>query len=884
MDDEIETNHQRCTHADEAAPASCNGENGPPQPLAAEMLPDGDDGPPVPIQNQQQQEQLAFGDEKVEEHESALSIVEEDTDRAPIPIQQQEQQLDDAKRKANAEISTGDGTSGIDERYSLVEAEEMEEDPRPIVSSRVGASFGEVGEEEVPSISAPRQRSRPRLCLADCDNEPPVPIQQQEQLLALDDAVKNEKKQEAKAGEQKSVMSFVEEGPDRAPIPVQQQMQQLDDAKEKAKAEISTANSTSGMEERDSTTELVAEETEEDKVDLGPAASRVGTSLEELEARVEISSMPTPRNDAADARLAPDEEIPIYEGIVVPTERTRLQTWVEHFRDNYKLTLGLTILAIASAITVGVVLDRRRNKSSVSRGSNFDPDDTTGMPVIPDMDMVELPMDPVDLQFDPDDTSTGGSTQPWFVSVYKPEFNVNAYASLDLDMREIDFLATTGNEEGLLAAWDVYSGADGDSGGSGLTLQDLTAVSFDFDGSETLKLYKDFYGMTDYSDKWLQAAFNEESTESSFSSGKVDFTKLDLEGRSAAVQHGIRAMAIWGYIVGLVEKTAENCHWDANDNNADEIKMWDRAVALYVGSTARKSGVGGHLLYTLANEEKGEEAPVNKYILAKFANGKLNLDIGGCSNLKNDARDIKAFMTVPLIQAASRTMYTIGIENSTDGALQGEAAAYAAALLPLMDQCGRGNSKIIEANMLPGKSPLGSYDVVKAAFERCYEKLGVSCQDVGGLVIKKQDDTSLIGSKCDLRYTGDTSEQVALVPALPPAEPTPLPSPRPQSDAPTDVATPTHEQRPKWFQTLHPDFQELSLFQDENDVTVSQLAQAALFCYRQCFCAPTTVRALKSVLLADLGLLSLNISLSALCSVICPNGKGNPPFKGGPPN
>ena len=148
------------------------------------------------------------------------------------------------------------------------------------------------------------------------------------------------------------------------------------------------------------------------------------------------------------------------------------------------------------------------------------------------------------------------------------------------------------------------------------------------DGSETLKLYKDFYGTTDYSDKWLLAAFNEKSTES-FPNGNADFTKLDLKGRSAAVQHGIRAMAIWGYIVGLVEKTAEDCRWDGTKENAVEQKMWDRAVALYVGSTARwvvkwiglastlnlddshelsrvsrrKNGEGGHLLYSLANEE-----------------------------------------------------------------------------------------------------------------------------------------------------------------------------------------------------------------------------------------------------------------------------------------
>lgn len=72
--------------------------------------------------------------------------------------------------------------------------------------------------------------------------------------------------------------------------------------------------------------------------------------------------------------------------------------------------------------------------------------------------------------------------------------------------------------------------------------------------------------------------------------------------------------------------------------------------------------------------------------MAKFANGKLNLNGGKCSILKEDAKDIKALMTVPLIQAASRVMYTINKEFDTDGALQGEAAAYAGALLPLMHQ------------------------------------------------------------------------------------------------------------------------------------------------------------------------------------------------------
>ncbi|EJK54189.1 hypothetical protein THAOC_26246, partial [Thalassiosira oceanica] len=125
--------------------------------------------------------------------------------------------------------------------------------------------------------------------------------------------------------------------------------------------------------ERDSTTEPTTREMGEDEVDLSPTiGSRAGASLGELEEGcVEKSSMPTPPgNDAADARSAPDEEMPTNEGIVVPAKRTRLQTWVGHFRDNYKSIIGLTLLAIAcAAIIVWIVLGGRRNTPSTFRGN-----------------------------------------------------------------------------------------------------------------------------------------------------------------------------------------------------------------------------------------------------------------------------------------------------------------------------------------------------------------------------------------------------------------------------------------------------------------------------------------------------------------------------------
>mmetsp|Transcript_28826 Transcript_28826/g.68658 ORF Transcript_28826/g.68658 Transcript_28826/m.68658 type:complete len:325 (-) Transcript_28826:160-1134(-) len=110
-----------------------------------------------------------------------------------------------------------------------------------------------------------------------------------------------------------------------------------------------------------------------------------------------------------------------------------------------------------------------------------------------------------------------------------------------------------------------------------------------------------------------------------------------------------------------------------------------------------------------------------------------------------------------------------------------------------------------------------------------------------------------VGESTYIPVPNEPTGQAALVPASPPAEPTPPPSPRPQSDAPTDVPTPTHEQRPKWFQILHADYQLMS------QPNIPQWAQAFNFCQNA-----------QEMFMCDY-------------DVICPNGKGNPPFKGGPP-
>ena len=113
--------------------------------------------------------------------------------------------------------------------------------------------------------------------------------------------------------------------------------------------------------------------------------------------------------------------------------------------------------------------------------------------------------------------------------------------------------------------------------------------------------------------------------------------------------------------------------------------------------------------------------------------GKQYLEEGNCSRVEEIAGDIKALMTIVLIQGVSRAMYALDVQDDFQETTQGMAVAFAAAVLPLVNACSEGSASIIHSDSSPGKSTKGSYEVVRAAFERNYECLGIDCEDVGGL-------------------------------------------------------------------------------------------------------------------------------------------------------
>ena len=76
---------------------------------------------------------------------------------------------------------------------------------------------------------------------------------------------------------------------------------------------------------------------------------------------------------------------------------------------------------------------------------------------------------------------------------------------------------------------------------------------------------------------------------------------------------------------------------------------------------------------------------------------------------------------------------------------QAEAWAFAMAMLPLIDNCDSDAAATVVTNMQVGiSSPMADgWEVVKDAVEGVYSCLGVTCDDVGGLVDSYASDGSV---------------------------------------------------------------------------------------------------------------------------------------------
>jgi hypothetical protein len=313
----------------------------------------------------------------------------------------------------------------------------------------------------------------------------------------------------------------------------------------------------------------------------------------------------------------------------------------------------------------------------------------------------------------------------------KPDLSV---LKIDLDQRSIIARTALSTEEGLKETEKAYESGNVNP----ITLKSLSTGDDVYRNFDLYNSFVKFYGGDKfYADTWIQAAFD--NTNPSLGERNVNFPKLNAEGRSSSVRWGTLTLNVFMGVVSCMHQAIDQCATSPDDAR----KHWDNAFAYFAGSLAEaESPLGGYLLYNFVQMEseefgtckKGEESPINKQILSSFVSGKEHLSGGHCTRIKDDVKRITAQLTVPLVQASLRAMYAMDNQDDSRQETQGEAAAFSAALAPIISTCNSGYADIIYNDMSPGKGTQGSYEVVKDSLEKSYECLKITCADVGGLI------------------------------------------------------------------------------------------------------------------------------------------------------
>jgi hypothetical protein len=260
-------------------------------------------------------------------------------------------------------------------------------------------------------------------------------------------------------------------------------------------------------------------------------------------------------------------------------------------------------------------------------------------------------------------------------------------------------------------------------------------------GQVYFEQYKAYYGNNGaYADQRVMDAL----TQSGICSGCDDNARVQIAKKTS------NYMNVWMYVIREFEDAIDDCKAGCIDCNDDPVHAWDEGVAFYAGSLEGTDGSGsGVMCHNLADKRcdnfntctaKDGKSSVNERLLHEFKIGQAALQGGKCSDIRPMITRIVELMSVPLVQGSLRYAYRVGeLQGQDDSKLVAEGAAFSAAILPRVKNCDAAAAKVIADNMDidSGSTPMskGGFAAVKTAFESQYTCLGITCLDVGGLIV-----------------------------------------------------------------------------------------------------------------------------------------------------
>jgi len=234
-----------------------------------------------------------------------------------------------------------------------------------------------------------------------------------------------------------------------------------------------------------------------------------------------------------------------------------------------------------------------------------------------------------------------------------------------------------------------------------------------------------------------------------FAAGAADSARREI-----AIK-GVQYQAVWMYVLHELEDAVADCRAANLAQNDAGVHAWDEGWAFYAGSLEGPSSRGnGQLLHALADKRcrdfgtctLGGQSSVNARLLALFSSGERSLANGQCEQAAQIISQIQPLMTIPLVQGALRYAYKADPEAPGSGTAKerAEGWAFAAAVLPQVARASPAAADVIRRNLeFNATTPVvDGYLAVFRAFQSTYPSLGITCKDVGGLVLDGPVPTS----------------------------------------------------------------------------------------------------------------------------------------------
>ncbi|CBN78873.1 probable high CO2 inducible periplasmic protein [Ectocarpus siliculosus] len=333
------------------------------------------------------------------------------------------------------------------------------------------------------------------------------------------------------------------------------------------------------------------------------------------------------------------------------------------------------------------------------------------------------------------------------IAGYTPVSDVVEHSELDLDMQELEEGADLQTDAGFAAAYTAYSvGGNSEKTDSIRTIQGFsTGAQEKLSGEKWFDVYEAYWGSTDYADQFTSGACN----------GTEQFDDASVETRAEGCVKGAQYQNVWMYVIHELEDAIEDC--DIGNLNANDggPHAWDEGWGFYAGSLEGTEGTGdGVMLYALAEkrcenfatctaDDDGSDitgtAQVNSDMLELYKEGQVYLLDGDCGAAGDVKDKIIDLMGVPLVQGMLRYFYNADPEAGDGGdKAAAELWAFSAAMLPRINECDEEVATLVRANtdIASADAPMSEgYVFLKEQLESVYSCMGISCSQVGGLVI-----------------------------------------------------------------------------------------------------------------------------------------------------